>query len=215
MRHLFRLLPVLFLSSHLFIACENEDDDDDDINVDDSIFVEFVIGNDTIRYQDAVDGYGNGPGFDSYSDQHGTLHKVFTTFGRNYTAGDTARSVLSIQVVKFLDDTLPPSFSTEFQFFAPGNLGFGSYNTDSTNVGVDGAVIAYTDEDGKDWSSDLLFGSQPSNSSFAISSHTAVDEPLYGARTRGTFHCTVFDGQGGSLELRAGSFHARTIFKQQ
>jgi len=216
MRHFFRFLPLLFASSLLFTACEkdDDDDDDDDITVDNSIFAEFVIGTDTIRYQDGVDGYGNGPGFNSYYDSHGTLHGQFTTFGRNYDEGDTARSVLSIQVVKFLEDTLPPSFSTEFLFFAPGSLGFGSYNTDSTNVGVSGAVIAYTDENGKDWSSDLLFGTQPSSSSFAISSHTAVDEPLYGARTRGTFHCTVFDGQGGSLELKGGAFHARTIFKQ-
>ncbi|MCF8258442.1 MAG: hypothetical protein K9J06_12875, partial [Flavobacteriales bacterium] len=104
---------------------------------------------------------------------------------------------------------------TEFQFFAPGTLGFGSYNTDSTNVGVDGVVIAYTDEHGKAWSSDLLFGQQPSNSSFTIASHTAVDDLLYGARTRGTFSCVVFDGLGDSLELRGGKFHARTIFKQQ
>ena len=213
MRKFPRFLPLLFTTTVLFSACDKDGEDDDDVIVDNSIFAEFVIGNDTIRYQDAVDGYGNGPGFDSYSDKHGTLHKVFTTFGRNYGPEDTARSVISIQVVKFLEDTLPPPFSTEFLFFAPGSLGFGSYNTDSTNVGVSGAVIAYTDADGKAWSSDLLFGTQPSGSSFAISSHTAVDDPLYGARTRGTFHCTVFDGLGASLELRSGKFHARTILK--
>lgn len=210
-----KYLPFIAGFTFFFSACENEDDDDDNTPVNNSIFVEFIIDNDTVRYQDAVDGYGNGPGFDTYSDRHGTLHKVFSTFGRNYGPEDTARSVLSIQIVKFLEDTLPPSFSTAFQFFALGNLGFGSYNTDSTNVGVDGAVISYTDENGKDWSSDLLFGTQPSSSAFAINSHTAIDDPLFGAKTRGTFHCTVFDGLGGSLELKAGKFHARTIFKQQ
>lgn len=215
MKHILEFLPLIIGFAFFFSACENEDDDDDTTPADNSIFVEFTIGNDTIRYQDAVGSYGNGPGYNSYCDQHGTLHGQFTTFGRSAAHPDYLKSVLSIQVVKHLEDTLPPSFSTEFLFFALGSLGYGSYNTDSTNVGVDGAVIAFTDADGKDWSSDLLYGTQPSGSTFNISSHTAVDDPLYGARSRGTFSCTVFDGDGGSLELRNGKFHARTIFKQQ
>ncbi|MCF8258428.1 MAG: hypothetical protein K9J06_12805, partial [Flavobacteriales bacterium] len=114
----------------LFASCDKDDDDDDSPPVDNSVFVEFILNNDTVRYQDAVNGYGNGPGFNSYADGHGTLHGLFTTFGRNIPVGDSARSVLSIQVVRFLEDTLPPSYPTEFQFFAPGTLGFGSYNTD-------------------------------------------------------------------------------------
>lgn len=212
MRHL-RILPaILFLFS--ISACSEDDDDDTTNPADNVIFVEFVVGSDTIRYQDGVNGYGNGPGYRSYYDRHGTLHAQFTTFGRNTAPGDSLFSVLSIQVVKHFTDTLPPPYSSEFQMLAPGTLGYGSYNTDSTNVGIDGAIIAYTDADGKAWSSDRLYGTQPSGSSFSITSHTAIDDPQYGARTRGTFHCTVFDGLGGSLELKGGRFHARTIFKQ-
>lgn len=213
MRYL-RLLPVILVSMLAFTACSDDDDDDNGgTPTDNTIFVEFVIGSDTLRFEDSVNDYGNGPGYNSYYDRHGRLHGQFTTFGRNPAEPENLKSVLSIQVVKFFTDTLPPPYSSEFQMFAPGTLGFGSYNTDSTNVGIDGAIIAYTDADGKDWSSDLLFGSQPGNSNFTISSHNAIDNPLFGALTRGTFHCTVFDGFGTALELKGGRFHARTIYK--
>jgi hypothetical protein len=61
--------------------------------------------------------------------------------------------------------------------------------------------------------SDRLYGEQQGWANFEISSHKAVEETLFGGKTKGTFNCLVFDGSGGSRELRNGNFHARTIFR--
>jgi hypothetical protein len=75
-------------------------------------------------------------------------------------------------------------------------------------------VVTYTDEAGKIWSSDQLYGTQESWASFEITDHRAVDQGQFGAKTKGSFECRVFDGLGEHLDLRNGSFHARTIFQE-
>jgi hypothetical protein len=212
MKFIYQLL-IFFFAISVFSSCDETDDNDNTPPTETDFFVEFVIESDTFRYQDALDDYGNGPGVNTYVDGHGRLHSQFTTFSRNVTPPDSLRSALTIQMVKFLLDSLEPSFATDFSLFNSGTYGFGSFNEDSSNVGIDGAVIAYTDAEGNAWSSDRLFGEQSSASNFIISQHLAVDEPLYGGETRGTFNCTVFDGLGNSLELRNGRFFARTILK--
>ena len=211
-----RYLQHIFILSFCIIAfsaCEDKDDDDIINPADNNFFVEFVLGADTIRYQDNVNDYGNGPGRDTYVDQFGRLIRQFSTFGRNTVAPDTLKSALSIQVVKFFSDSSAPAYLAEFQIFDSANLAYGSYSADSSNLGINGAIIAYTDANGKIWSSDRKFGTQPSGVSFAITAHQAVDEALFGGETRGTFNCTVFDGLGNALELRNGRFFARTILK--
>lgn len=206
--------PVLALVFFGMIITSCEDDDPTDDPAANPIFVEFVIDGDTIRYEDDVDGYGNGPGVDSFQDSLGRLHSQFTTFGRAPGDSTTANSFLTIQMVKLFAENLDtPAYDVEFALFNAGAYEFGSFNRDSTPLGVNGVVIAYTDADGEEWSSDVKFGTQPSGSFFTISEHTAVDATAYGAKTRGTFRCTVFDGQGGSLELNDGSFYARTVLK--
>jgi len=212
MRYLHRLF-VLSFCIIAFSACDDKDDDDIINPEDKKFFVEFVLGTDTIRYQDDVNGYGNGPGHNTYVDQFGRLIRQFTTFARNVVPPDSVTSALSIQVVKFFADTNAPAYLAEFQIFDSANLAYGSYSADSSNLGINGAIIAFTDANGKIWSSDRKFGTQPAGVNFAITSHQAVDEPLYGGETRGTFNCKVFDGLGGSLELKNGRFFARTILK--
>lgn len=207
------ILLLSMLSSALFVGC-SDDDDDNTTPASNRNFVEFIADGDTIRYEDGKEGYGNGPGFNTIEDGNGRLHNQFTTFGRSAEDPDYQKSILSIQMVRYFEDDTMPSYSTEFGMFSLGNYTYGSFSEDSTNQGISGVVVAYTDAQGKAWSSDLLFGSQQSGAYFEVTEHKAVDEELFGALTRGLFSCQVHDGQGGSIQLTGGRFHARTIFKR-
>jgi hypothetical protein len=98
--------------------------------------------------------------------------------------------------------------------FDVGAYEYGSWSEDSTATGVDGVVITYTDENEKIWSSDRLYGEQEPWADFEIASHKASGDEQFGAKTKGTFNCRVFDGMGGFKDLRNGSFHARTIYPE-
>jgi hypothetical protein len=181
---------------------------------DNLFYVEFQIGNDTIYYEDGEENYGNGPGIRTYEDSLGRLHSQYTVFQRSAQTPDYTRNVLGIQVVKFLTDTLFPSYNVSYSLFDEGTYGYGSYNLDSTTAGIDGAIFLYVDNDSVTWSSDVQYGTQESWANFEITSHKAVDEMQFGAKTKGTFNCRVFNDSGGHLDLRNGRFHARTIYPQ-
>jgi hypothetical protein len=180
---------------------------------DNYFFIEFDADDSSIKYEDGVDNYGNGPGINSYPDYAARLHSQLTTYIRNALRPLAENDILTIQMVEFLQDSSDFSYSTSFQMFEVGSYSYGSWKQDSTHLGIDGAVIQYTDAEGRIWSSDKLYGEQKSWASFELSSDKAVEETLFGGKTKGTFNCLVFDGSGGSLELRNGTFHARTIFR--
>lgn len=208
MKKSLEILAVLLTVSTYFSSCNVEDEP---FIVDNLFFVQFVIDGNTVRYEDGVVNYGNGPGIASFRDSLGRIHSQFTTFIRNILAPDHEDDVLTIQMVRFSADTAWPSYNTEFLLFDEGNYNYGAWNGDSTHLGIDGVVITYTDSDGTVWSSDAAYGSQTGSESFNINLHKAEDAILFGAKTKGTFNCRVFDGLGGFLDLGDGSFHARTI----
>lgn len=178
-------------------------------------YAQFVIGTDTILYEDGVDSYGNGVGIATYSDTLGRLHSEYSTFLRNSSNPDHDKNKLGIQMVKFYSDTAWPSFNERYAQFNTGAYDYGSYSEDSTTAGIDGVVILYTDGDGKPWSSDLQYGLQETWSAFQITSHDPSGDQQFGATTEGTFSCRVFDGAGGHLDLTNGEFKARTIYPEQ
>ena len=201
----------LALSVILFVACKKEPLQPGEDNL---FFVEFQIGNDTIYYEDGEENYGNGPGIRTYEDSIGRLHSQFTTFQRSPLTPGYYKNTVSIQMVKFLTDTVFPPYNVSFSLFNEGVYGYGSYTLDSTTAGIDGAVVYYVDNDSVTWSSGVQYGDQENWADFEITSHNAVDEILFGAKTKGTFNCRVFNGSGGYLDLRNGRFHARTIYPQ-
>ena len=204
---------LFFLVAIVAASCNTKDEVPS--GEDNSFFVEFTIGTDTIIYKDGLYNYGNGPGISTYEDSVGRLHSEFSTFVKSALDPTYESNILTIQMVKFLNDTSYPSPSTAFAFFNEGNYDYGSYVLDSSLAGINGAVINYTDENGKIWSSDLQYGEQQSWSDFVISKHVSVIDDQFGGKTKGTFNCRVHDGLGGSLDLRNGQFHARTVFKPQ
>lgn len=206
MRAIYFILFVIVLSS-----CKKEELQQGENNL---FFVEFQIGNDTVYYEDGEENYGNGPGIRTYEDSLGRLHSEYTLFKRSVLTPDHDRNILGIQMVKFLTDTLFPSYNVSFSLFNEGTYGYGSYNLDSTTAGIDGAIFFYVDNDSVTWSSDVQYGTQESWADFEITSHEVVEEILFGAKTKGTFNCRVFNGSGEHLDLRHGKFHARTIYPQ-
>jgi len=207
MRAIYLVLFVMLLAS-----CKKDELQQGENNL---FFAKFQIGNDTVYYEDGEENYGNGPGIRTYEDSLGRLHSEYTVFQRSALTPDYNRNVIGIQMVKFLTDTLFPSYNFSFSLFDEGTYGFGSYNLDSsTTAGIDGVVFFYVDNDSVTWSSDVQYGTQETWSDFAITSHKAVDEVQFGAKTQGTFNCRVFDGSGAHLDLRNGKFHARTVYPQ-
>lgn len=182
---------------------------------DNRFFVEFTAETNEVLFEDGINNYGNGPGIASYPDSAGRLHSQFTTFIRSALDPHYENNIITIQMVKYWPDSSWVSYNTSFLMFDEGVYDYGSWNEDSTYFGIDGAVITYTDTVGKIWSSDQLYGSQEGWADFEITEHRATDDTQFGAKTKGTFNCRAFDGMGGSIDLRNGSFHARTIFQHQ
>ena len=193
-------------------ACNTETDNDPP--EDNDFLVSFEADGVQKLYEDGANNYGNGPGINSYPDSVGRLHSQFTTFIRSAFDPDYENDILTIQMVKFFADSDQVAYGTSFLMFDEGVYNYGSWNEDSTFLGIDGAVITYTDNTGKVWSSDQLYGVQESWASFEITDHRAVDDFQFGAKTKGNFDCRVFDGLGEHVDLRNGTFHARTIFQE-
>ena len=212
MYSVFQKLIGLACIALVVVACNQ--DDKPQIGEDNLFFVGFEVENDTIYFEDGVNNYGNGPGIDTYEDSVGRLHSQFTTFIRSALDSNYTSNILTVQMVKFLTDTLFPSYNTSYLLFDEGTYNYGSWNEDSTSAGIDGAVITYTDSNEKTWSSNQLYGNQENWASFEITSHKPVEGLQFGAKTKGNFNCLVFDGLGGYLDLRNGQFHARTIYQQ-
>lgn len=211
-RHKAYLVGLAFIASVAF-ACNTPDETPDP--PDNRFYIEFTADGAEVLYEDGVNNYGNGPGIDSYPDSAGRLHSQFTTFIRSALDPNYDNDILTIQMVRYWPDTSWVSYNTSFLMFDEGMYEYGSWNEDSTYFGIDGAVITYTDGNGKNWSSDQLYGNQESWANFEISNHIAATETQFGAKTKGTFNCRVFDGLGESVDLRNGSFHARTIFQHE
>lgn len=179
---------------------------------DNLFFVQFAKNGDTIRFEDGVDNYGNGPGVASYEDSVGRLHSELTVFVTNPADTGFGLNTLSIQMVKFFNDTRYPALETSQAMFNSGSYDFGLYTLDSSRAGIDGVVIQYVDADSTIWTTDTRLGQQESWANFQISSNTEISNKQFGAKTKGTFNCRVFDGNNNYLDLTEGSFHARTVY---
>jgi len=208
-----QFLPILRIAACVAVissSCNTKEETP--LTEDNLYFVRFVIDGDTIYYEDGKDNYGSGPGVMSVNDSLGRLHSQFSTFKKNIATPNNENNVLTIQMVKFFTDTARPSYNAEFLLFDEGTYNYGSWNGDSTQLGIDGVIIAYTDNDGTVWSSDAVFGSQTGSESYVISLHkAAATSTLFGAKTKGIFNCRVYNGLGGFIDLENGNFHARTM----
>ena len=205
-----RLFVFIFILV-LVVSCKKDDLPKGEDNL---FFVEFLKNGDAIRFEDGVDGYGNGPGIRTYEDSIGRLHNEFTRFITNPLDSAYGRNTLTIQMVRFLIDTLLPSEEVSFSFFDEAAYDYGSYTLDSSTGGINGVMIEYVDNDSVLWTTDRKIGLQESWSDFEITSHNAVEEELFGGKTKGNFNCRVFDGLGSHLDFTNGTFHARTIYQQ-
>lgn len=206
------LLPALFLGFVLSHTSCDTDDDNINIPTDNTYHVQFVVNGDTLRFEDGKDGYGNGPGKTANEDSLGWNIKEFTLFIRHPDTPNFLNNSLQIDVVNRF--VISPSYDERYALFAPGTRAFGSWPADTTQTLSNGVIITYTDDNGKVWSSDLLFGSQPTSSNFEFTEHFSVDAPLFGSKSRGTFNAILRDGLGGQIQLTNGEFLARTLNKQ-
>jgi hypothetical protein len=210
MMHLFRTMAIALLASTLLVSCGDEEDPI--IVNDNNYYVQFVINGDTIRYADGTNGYGNGPGKTANEDSLGWNQREFTMFIRSADSADFENNAINIQIVKRF--VITPTYQERYDMFSPASLGYGSWPADTSHFLTEGAIITYTDNNGTVWTSDLLYGTQPSSSNFTITEHTTVDAALFGAKTRGTFNVRLYDGATDHIDLTDGKFYARTVNSQ-
>ena len=183
-------------------------DEPNDPNPEVPFFIEFDVNGATERYESDKNGYGNGPGRRTLTDDDHWGQSEFTLFGREGTDPDSLKNSIIMEIVRLFNDS--PNFNTVFNFWEIGGKNYGMWNADSTNGSTEGVVFTYTDETGKVWSSGLLYGVQDS-SNFEVTAHKAVSDEQYNGITEGTFNCQFHDGQGNSLVITEGSFKARTV----
>ena len=210
-RGILSVLVVAILSATIS-SCKK---DKDTFTPPEPFFVSFEIDGAEIRYEDGENNYGNGPGINWYPDSLGILYSQLTTFIRSSFDPNYVNDILTIQMAEYVFDSVPPTYNESIQLFAEGTYAYGGWSDVATNLGVDGAILTYTDSNGRIWTSDSRGGDQENWASFEITDHATVEQQQYGARTKGTFECRVYDGTGNHLDLRNGSFYARTIFKTE
>ena len=205
-----RMRPVyLILLSLSLFSCKKGELPNGEDNL---FFAQFDKNEALIRFEDGVAGYGNGPGISTYEDSVGRLHSEFSLFITNPLDSNYGLNTLKIQMVKFLADTLYPSYEVSLAMFDQGAYNYGLYTLDSTRGGIDGIIIQYVDADSVLWTTDKRMGEQESWANFEVSSNNPVEEDLFGAKTKGSFNCRVFDGESNYLDLTNGTFHARTVY---
>lgn len=197
------------------ISCNTNDKNDDTFITPEPFLVSFEIDTIETIYEDGEDFYGNAIGINWYPDSMGILYSQSTSFLRAPVVPNYEDDVLTIEMVKYYSDSVPPTYNEAFQLFSDGTYNYGGWSDVFTNLGVDGVIVTYTDSDGRVWTSDKRAGEQESWATFEISEHTAVENEPYGAETRGTFNCRVYDGVGGQLDLTNGRFYARTMYQQE
>ena len=197
------------------VSCNTDAKDDDIFIAPDPFFVSFEIDTAETVFEDGEDFYGNAVGINWYPDTIGILYSQSTSFLRAPVISNYEDDVLKIETVKYYFDSVPPVYNEAFQLFSEGTYNYGGWSDVATNLGVDGIIITYTDSDGRVWTSDKRAGEQESWATFEITEHNAVENEQFGAETRGTFNCRVYDGVGGELDLRNGSFYARTMYQQE
>ena len=214
MRVLLSIVVIGFAIS--MVSCNTSDTDGDLFDdLPEPFGITFTIDTVQVTYLDGENFYGNAVGINWYPDTVGILYSQSTSFLRAPVVPNYENNILTIETVKYYYDSVPPSYNEAFQLFSEGNYPYGGWSDVATDLGVDGIIITYTDADGLVWTTDKRAGEQESWSTFTISDHAAVTEQPFCAETQGTFDCRVFDGLGNSLDLRNGSFKARTVYKPE
>ena len=201
-------IAVLLLISVtvMFFSCKKEEPNDPDPT--EPFHIQFEVNGTTIRYEDEVDNYGNGPGRRTLNEADNTCRSEYTLFSRNQSDPDYIKSSIVIELVKKFSQT--PSYNDIFNIWGTGTYEYGMWSEDSIAGSTEGVVFTYTDETGKVWSSGLLFGEQ-NGAEFQITEHRAVSDELFNAISKGSFSCEFHDGSGNSLTITNGEFKARTI----
>ncbi|MGB0369233.1 MAG: hypothetical protein ACPGD8_07490, partial [Flavobacteriales bacterium] len=159
------ILGLLAVSIALVIAsCNSEDEFPPAEDYD--FFVQFTINGTETRFENGVNGYGNGPGRVSYADNVGPIHSEFTLYSTATDDISFGKNIVKIQRVEVKEDSIVPTYAESYQLFSVGNYNYGSAIEDSVTGGINGVVIEYVDGDSTVWTSDAKIGAQESSASF-------------------------------------------------
>jgi hypothetical protein len=193
-------------------------DDPNDPTPDIPFYIQFDVNGSTVRYENGIDDYGCGAGKKhEWTENLDTTCctwalSEYTLFSKPTGNPDYLNNSIIVEIVELFNDS--PSFNERFNMWAIGAKEYGMWSEDEDFGSVPGSsagvVITYTDNIGKEWSSDLFFGAQDS-SVFEVAGHKAVTDELYNAISQGSFNCKLHDESGNSLTITNGEFKARTI----
>jgi hypothetical protein len=119
---------------------------------------------------------------------------------------DEAHNVLSVGVLKYFNHE--PTEQEQVAMFHLGAYAYG-VGHESTST-VNGAVVTYTDSNGKFWSSEL--GSQ-TGSAFSISEIENISDVVVAKNFRATFSCKLYDGQGNSIPVNGAEIRGKLFYQ--
>ena len=117
--------------------------------------------------------------------------------------GQVEQAGLTIQ--KSFVDGYDPGIDDLDAMYSVGSYDWGRFPTGFNDYGVAGAVVYYVDEAGTSWRSDG--GTQTASSFFRITKlSTQTDASQFADKIlEASFQCTLYDGQGASVQLTNGS----------
>ncbi|MEZ4850673.1 MAG: hypothetical protein R3B93_19065 [Bacteroidia bacterium] len=110
------------------------------------------------------------------------------------------KEAICIEFIKLYNDTCDQEWENFADLFVPQTF------TYSPNYDTPGIYILYNDENKKLFSTRL--GAQ-SSSSFSITASSSLDPDIFGKysqKVEGEFSCTLYDDQGGKIEITNGKF---------
>jgi hypothetical protein len=188
-----KLTPLFALLFLVFLASCSKEKDSDTTSQYPYYFTATIAGK-SVKYEanDIDSRYGNGTaspssssGWDDYDIYEGTVF---------IDEQDLSRNNIHVLILQHFNEE--PTADQRLAMFHTGSYGFGW--SDVSPATVNGASIAYTDDQGVEWSSEL--GSQ-SGSTFNI---TELSDNTNGHSRKifkANFSCKLYDGNGNNIQV--------------
>jgi len=188
LRHLFALLCIAFLAS-----CSKDKDKKPESSQYPYYFkgtingklVKFEANDEDTHYGNGTVSLHEGTGWDNVDYSEGTFFQNPLHMDRNY---------INVSILKHFNDD--PTDAQRLAMFRTGSYGYGKSNRSPATV--DGATIAYLDDQGVEWSSE---GGDQTGSTFTITELTNSTNGHSMKIFKAQFNCKLYDAEGHSIQV--------------
>jgi len=199
------ILNYALASFMLLSLASCQKDEDVKLSYNTSLYVEASLNGKTMLLPEGKDDYKSIAFSERSTSGTGCLEKQTLVLAK---AGDSKKS-LGVTLHKELE-TCTVDCATLGAMFETGSYSFAGAASGDDGVIEDGVVVFYIDINEKRWSTDQGSADQ-TGSSFEIIEHEAYEDAGSEARTKATFECKLYDGQGNVMTVTDGVINSRSL----